>query len=302
MAEKLIVLVDYSWLCYRAYYAFSDLEVNKKGVVYKTGALYGAFHAISAILAKFPDCEMYLCVDGIPEKALRKQDTYKNNRDKDSDDNILNLNPNKIREIMMSIPNVFSAYHPQMEADETIAFLAETMKGSGKIVIYSTDMDLRQLVSSEDNIFCAKAITPEGFELEDEMFVLNKWGVYPKSIPLFKAICGDTSDNIVGLYRFPTELAKKIANNFPDLKRFEAYLSSKAFSHHAAHYRLMEEKKLILKNYFIAKLDPDYIPEIKRDGVFDEEYLSYYECSSIVVGIKTLIERNDKNQTNTTPA
>lgn len=89
----------------------------------------------------------------------------------------------------------------EYESDDFIASLANQYKG--KVVIASADLDLSQLVNdrvtmlkpSKNKWDPDKPVNP-GFEVVNPSYVVNRFGVYPEQIPDWKAIAGDSSDNI----------------------------------------------------------------------------------------------------------
>ena len=300
----MIVLVDYSWLRYRSMFAFSKLEVKKKGVVYKTGVIFGVYQSLKIIFDRNPDATIYMCLDGVPTKQIAANPSYKADREFESTQEYLDIGYASVAEAFSIIPQVKLAYSPTMEADETIAFLAETLdKGSEEpTVIFSTDFDLRQLVDDSNKVYCAKTEAGDlGFALENEDYVFNYGcssakGVKPESIALFKAITGDSSDNIHGVPRFPKELAKSLVNECPELDKLHEFLKGAKLSRHTQAYnRLLMEWPRISTNYMMTNIDPsdvplvwDKSPDVNGRGHMD--WFEYYDAISVAAGVQRLIE------------
>lgn len=291
-----IILIDYSWCKYRAKFSFIDLEVNKKGVVYKTGILYGLYYYISDIVYNYPDADIYLCIDGKSEKASRVT-SYKAHRDHQSDSTSIDVSPNKVAKILTLIPKVQIAF-AEMEADDTIAFLAASLDKDRNKIIYGNDLDLRQIISDNYNITCAKEFIDGKFVMEDEDYVKRNYGLKPEAIAMFKAITGDSSDNIKGIYRFSKEMAKSISNSFPDIKDLENnYINSKFHTRHDRAREVIKQNiDLIRINYYLTKIDPIKIPTIynynhKYDRGEAFEFLEYYEAFKVKASIEELIKK-----------
>lgn len=92
-----------------------------------------------------------------------------------------------------------------MEADDVIAWLSHKLKDD-KLVIVSVDKDLTQLVTPNCSFFNPIKeimITPDNFE--------KVMGISQNKYLLYKAIVGDTADNIDGLEGFGPVKGKKLA-------------------------------------------------------------------------------------------
>lgn len=293
----MIVLVDYSWLRYRSLYAFSKLIVNKKGVIYNTGVIFGIYQVVERVFRIYPDAEVYFVLDGIPEKQVKEQSTYKASRDDDESITNLNIPYTLLAHQYLVIPKLKISYHPTMEADESIAVLLEMLpkKEDQKTVIMSTDFDLRQLVNDKNNIYCSKYIDEkEGFDLEDEEAVIKIDGVKAEGIALYKAICGDKSDEVYGIPYFTKSLAKGLSNELKTAENLEKFLDNprRGLSRHNKAYNTLKDNiNLIKSNYHITKIDPDYVPDIIEDSsLIQDDFMSYYEAVKTKEGIDRIIE------------
>lgn len=286
------VLVDYSWLHYRNKFAYNHLEVNKNGVIYRTGGLRGCFMFILSVLEGkiYHDeiLEIYLCLDGIPLKQVREQSTYKADRVVEHDERFFDVPDMKIAQALTVFPEVKTAYHPEMEADETIAFLCETLdrEPGEQIIIMSTDGDLRQLIDDERNILCSNNYAQAGgfaIETENIMFMSGPKdlrGLYPHAIALYKALVGDSGDNVKGIPRFSHDLARRLSNEFKTLDKLKVFLDNKTSVVHSRAYQVLRESwDLVSSNWLLVKLDPTEIPEIVDTHDIDiVEFLNYYEA------------------------
>lgn len=138
--------------------------------------------------------------------------SYKQNRPKPSDNFFYQVN---LCEEVCNVLNIPVDYHQEYEADDLIASYQKIFcdnNNEGKVTIVTTDKDLMQLVQervSVLNIFKKKYF--------NEIDVFNKIGVYPKQIPDFLAICGDSSDNIPGIYKIGEKTAAKLLLKYDNL-------------------------------------------------------------------------------------
>lgn len=100
----------------------------------------------------------------------------------------------------------------KVEADDVVGTLARKFRKKGKVVIYSNDSDLRQLVGRRVTVVAA------GHSGKDIVYdwekVIEKDGVEPKLIPDLKALMGDSSDNIPGLKGVGPKTAKQMIDHY----------------------------------------------------------------------------------------
>jgi DNA polymerase I len=211
--RKKVILLDMHAIIHRAYHGVPNFT-TKDGR--PTGALYGVISMLLKIIEEFSPYAVYACYD-LPEKTFRHiaYDEYKGTRSKTDD--ALKIQIQESRDIIraLSIP-IYDA--PGFEADDVIGTLAEQLKKEKniQIIIASGDMDTMQLV--EEDTVCVftlkKGITDTIFYTETE--VVSRFGFLPKYIADYKALRGDTSDNIIGIKgigeKTATEIIKKWGN------------------------------------------------------------------------------------------
>jgi 5'-3' exonuclease len=109
-------------------------------------------------------------------------------------------------------------HHPYFEADDLIA--AFTRNRPGPHIILSSDQDFFQLV--RDDVIVHRPEGKSGYKFYDPDSVLDKLGVFPDEVRLFKALTGDTSDSIPGVPR----LRKKIAAQLCKHKELDSLYAS----------------------------------------------------------------------------
>lgn len=87
------------------------------------------------------------------------------------------------------------------ESDDFIGSLA--VQYPGRVYIASADLDLSQLVNERVTMLKPKKgkyaedrIIANGYEVVSPSYVVNRFGIYPEQIPEYKALAGDSSDNI----------------------------------------------------------------------------------------------------------
>jgi DNA polymerase-1 len=82
------------------------------------------------------------------------------------------------------------------EADDYIASISYKYKRKFDIIIVSTDYDFIQLISKKIKLF----VPGKNSKIFDKKEVLNMYNVRPRNFIRYKALVGDKSDNIKGVY------------------------------------------------------------------------------------------------------
>jgi DNA polymerase-1 len=190
MAKKL-VLVDGSWLVFRAFFALPSSLSTKDGL--PTNAIFGFATMFRKLFSgRAPD--FGAVVFDTPEPTHREVafPAYKAQRPSMHDD---------LRRQLPYIDRVVAANHfpilraPGWEADDVIATLAKRGADAGmEVVIVAGDKDLAQRVG--ERVRMQDTMRDVTYDAE---LVRKKWGVPPDKIPDLLALVGDTVDNIPGV-------------------------------------------------------------------------------------------------------
>jgi DNA polymerase-1 len=218
--HKTFVILDGHALIYRGYFALPPLRTQQGEIV---NAVYGFATILLNMLQKVrPD---YLAVAfDMKEKTFRHEayEGYKATRAVMPDDLISQLP--RIREVVdaFKIPVL---QHAGFEADDLIATLSEHLREHPEVQlrIVTGDMDLTQLI--RDGV---KLMTPlTGFnevKVYDADTVREKYGVGPEQMVDYKALVGDTSDNIMGVAGIGPKGASTLLQKYGTLDGIYAHL------------------------------------------------------------------------------
>ncbi|MCC6173756.1 MAG: DNA polymerase I [Chloroflexi bacterium] len=110
------------------------------------------------------------------------------------------------------------------EADDLLGTLSKQAEEQGlDVVILTGDMDALQLVSPQTRVLTSR----RGFSdtvLYDEAAVRERYGFDPVRIPDFKALRGDTSDNIPGVPGIGDKTASKLVAQFGTIENLYEHL------------------------------------------------------------------------------
>lgn len=100
------------------------------------------------------------------------------------------------------------------EADDWIAGYARQYGTGMNVVIASQDSDFFQLISQRVSILRYRG---KKSVLCDRQYILEKLGIEPDRYALFKALTGDTADNIRGAEKIGPKTAAKLINQFGNI-------------------------------------------------------------------------------------
>lgn len=84
---------------------------------------------------------------------------------------------------------------PEFEGDDVMATLARRGRCAGSTVsLVSNDSDMYQCVGGGVRVL--RFLPGREVETVDEAWLMDRWGIGPERVADFKALCGDSSDNI----------------------------------------------------------------------------------------------------------
>lgn len=218
--KKKLIIVDGNHLVHRAFYAIRAPLKTSAGE--PTNAIYGFASMILNILERDePDYFIVTFDEHGPTFRHEMHDGYKGTRTKAPDE--LYAQIPRIKEMLTAF-NVDVFSKPQYEADDvmgTLARRAEKMDIESYLV--SGDMDLLQLVS--DHIFVA--FPHKGYKepiIYDAERVYKKYHIHPDQVTDYKALVGDSSDNIKGVPGIGPKGACKMLADYQHLDNIYEHL------------------------------------------------------------------------------
>ncbi len=214
-----LYLVDGHGLAYRAYYALTAGGTRTNAFQTSSGEPTAGVYGFTSILLRIFEQENpdYLAVVFDKGKTFRHEifDDYKGTRAKMPDD--LRPQVERMREIVDAF-NIPRLEREKYEADDVIGSVARWAseeKGLG-VKIITGDKDLLQLVTDRVvvNLAGSRLSDAKDYFPED---VKKKLGVPPEKVVDFKALCGDSSDNIPGVKGIGEVTATKLLEKYGSL-------------------------------------------------------------------------------------
>lgn len=214
MTKKLL-LIDANSLIHRAFHALPPMTAPD-------GSASQAIYGVSRILLKLwreekPDYAAALF--DRPEPTFRDElyREYKAQRP---------AAPDELISQIIAIHDLFPLFgikvfeKPGFEADDLIATLAKKF-GSEKgvdIVIFTGDLDSLQLVGKKVSVRVPQKGISET-TIYTPAAVKERYGLYPEAIPDYKALVGDSSDNIKGVPGIGPKTAARLLQKHGTLKK-----------------------------------------------------------------------------------
>lgn len=225
--KKRLVLLDSHAIIHRAYHALPDFS-NSKGE--PTGAIYGLSTMLFKIITELSPDYIVACYD-LPKKTFRHEayEAYKAGRSKADESLVAQLIKSRDFFESMSIPFYQSE---GFEADDllgTICHLMENKKDQIEIIIASGDMDTLQLIKKD---FVSVYTLKKGINdtvLYDKEKVVERFGFEPESLPDYKGLRGDPSDNIIGIKGIGEKTASVLIGYFKNIESLYQAIKSDSF-------------------------------------------------------------------------
>ncbi len=212
---KTLVLIDGHALAFRQYFAL-ERSAMKNSQNQPTWAVYGFFKSIFDLLKKIKPDSIAVTFD-VSHHTFRTElyEEYKANRE---------TMPDSLSTQMGFICEGLNAFgipiytKEGFEADDLIGTIsARASRRGDETLILTGDQDSFQLVDKEGLV---KVLIPSQGILKEYGWeqVYEKLGVYPNQVVDYKALRGDTSDNIPGIRGIGPKTAQQLLEKYGNLE------------------------------------------------------------------------------------
>lgn len=198
--KRTLLLLDGANLMQRA--RFSSRR-NLKGK--ENAIIYSFFRSLRPLVEKFSPDKIVLALEGRPVRRLELHEDYKANRVYDASDDYGDQRQ-VILELLQHLP-VTTVRHPSHEADDVIGHYALDGDWDRRVVV-SSDSDFIQLLNRDTRVEVYNPITKKNREAPCDDYV--GW----------KALVGDTCDNIEGFHGVGNKTALKLLESRKKLSEF----------------------------------------------------------------------------------
>ena len=213
MRRGRVILIDAHSLIYRAFFALPPMSTSDGRV---TNAVYGFTSMLAIVLASRPEFAVAAFDVGAPTFRSKEYVEYKAGRRAMPDD--LRPQLEMVKEVLQSFSIPIYGIEG-FEADDVIGTLSRVAEERGHpVTIVSGDLDCLQLVSeSVDALVPRRGIT-DTFVYGPEQ-VRQRYGFEPIQLIDFKALRGDTSDNIPGVPGVGDKTAAKLVQDYGSIEK-----------------------------------------------------------------------------------
>ncbi|RAP26151.1 DNA polymerase I, partial [Candidatus Marinamargulisbacteria bacterium SCGC AG-333-B06] len=201
-----LLIVDGFSLAFRAYYAYPLSLTLQDGQ--PINAVFGFMSLLLQSIDQLSLTHVVVCFDR-PEPTFRHQafPDYKANRSPAPDEFKSQV---PLLKDAVNSAGIFLLEKAGFEADDLMGKCALLAQASNQeVFIYSSDQDTFQLVSDLIHIVAPKK-GQSSLQVYDKEAVFKKMGVYPDQVIDFKALKGDSSDNIPGVKGIGDKTASKL--------------------------------------------------------------------------------------------
>jgi DNA polymerase-1 len=251
-----LVLVDGSWLVFRAFFAIPANLTTRAGL--PTNAIFGFATMFRKLFAGRTPDRGAVCFDASePTHRELRFPQYKAQRPP---------MPGDLVKQLATIDRLVQANHfplvrrPGWEADDIIATLARRGVEAGmEVVIVAGDKDLAQLVG--DKVRMQDTMRDVTYDAD---LVCKKWGVAPALIPDLLALMGDDVDNIPGVPGIGQKGAATLLEKYGSLEGVLAHVGELKGKQKASLEENLDNARLYRE---LATVDTDAKIDVELDAL-----------------------------------
>jgi DNA polymerase I len=291
-----LLLVDGHSLAFRSFYAFAYKQEG--GLCTSTGIptsiCYGFLKSLLEILQKEKPTSVAIAFDLATPTFRHDADVnYKAGR-KETPENFI---PDLINlQHILSAMNIKTISQAGYEADDILGTLTQYAANSGYgVKILSGDQDLFQLIDDDRKISVLHLGQKDKISEFHAQDVKAKLGIMPNQVVDYKALCGDSSDNIAGVRGIGEKTAVKLLEEYQTL---ENVLASIPNMKGAVKQKLEQGIADAKHSQFMAKI----IQDIELNPELEDYKLQGFDTSILIpllenLELKVFINKIDKIQT-----
>ncbi|MEM9273874.1 MAG: DNA polymerase I [Cyanobacteria bacterium P01_F01_bin.143] len=274
--DPVFLLIDGHSLAFRSYYAFAHSRQGplRTASGIPTSICFGFLNSLLQIIELQKPQGIAIAFD-LAEPTFRKvaDSNYKANRKETPDDFIPDMA--NLQRLLNSL-NINIITKAGYEADDVLGTLAQkAAEAEYKVKIVSGDRDLFQLVDDQRQIEILY-LDPRAFRSAKKNYtefnraaVIEKLKVTPEQIVDYKALCGDTSDNIPGVKGVGDKTAVKLITEFDNLDAIYENLDKVKG---AVQKKLALDKDNAFHSRFLAKIVVDVPLEVNLEDCQFENF------------------------------
>ena len=257
-----VLIIDGMNTFIRSFAAIPTMDENGNHI----GGVTGFLKSVGYVTRKFKPSRVYVIFDGkggskrrrdiYPDYKLgrkpltRLNRTYDMTTEKDEQD-LMRYELVIVAKALMKLP-ITTITLDHVEADDIISYIAQHVgENGGESIIYSTDKDFLQLVGDDIKVWNPvrkKTYIPE--------IVVEEYEIHPNNFLLYRALTGDTSDNLPGIKGLGMKTLLKIVPEFVTEQplTFDDVIDAAENSKLKVASRIVDEQESIKRNIKLMSL------------------------------------------------
>lgn len=288
--KQKLLMIDGHALTHRAFHALPNLT-NSEG--FPTGAVFGFFSMFLKALEDLKPTHTLVTFD-LPGQTFRHKMSadYKATRKETAAE--LNIQIPAIKEILSALK--IPVYEkPGFEADDLLGIISRLTDKKILNIIVTGDLDLLQLINNNTVVFRFRTGFSD-YTIYDEKEMVKQYGLRPDQWVDYKALKGDSSDNIPGVKGIGEKTALELIKQFETLDQL--YDSVEKQTHKikpSVLKKLTDGKEYAFLSKKLAHIDCS----IGLDFDFDATSIGDYDQNKVIqlfqhYNIKSLINKLPK--------
>ncbi len=219
------MLIDGHSLAYRSFYAFYYSREGglRTSTGIPTSVCYGFIKSLVDVLDKEKPTHVAVAFDTRqPTFRHEADDTYKAGRPETPPE--FSQDVENLKDLLQAlrIPILMA---PGYEADDILGTISVKAPEDFKVRILSGDQDLFQLIDQTERVRILHLNSKDRIATYDADQVKEKLGVWPWQVVDYKALCGDSSDNIPGVKGIGQKRAVELLTQFETLDQIYAHIN-----------------------------------------------------------------------------
>ena len=266
-----LLIVDGHNLLFQMFYGMPARIVSKDGK--PIHGVMGFVGALLKIIKMVGPSHAVVLFDGEHENFRTALNTeYKKNR---TDYSHVEDNENPFLQLTLifealKVLNILYFEENEYEVDDIIASYAYKYGKQAEIVISSFDSDYFQLIGDNVSVLRYRG---KNTVICDKAYIFERFGILPEYYADFKALTGDSSDNIKGVPMIGNKTAMKLINEFGGID--EIISNSGSIQNIRIKSSIENSEQLIRNNYQLIKLkDIGKIPFTLNELTYTDEGLT----------------------------
>ncbi|MSQ42554.1 MAG: DNA polymerase I, partial [Dehalococcoidia bacterium] len=219
--QPLLVILDSHGIIFRSYFALRDvLTVRRTGE--PVAAVFGYANSILTVFDELKPSHVIAAWDATEETFRKERDVrYKAQRPAVPEDLVPQFD--RVRQLLAAF-HIPLVEKPGYEADDVLGTLAQQAVEQGlAVVIVTLDNDMIQLVQPGVRVYMYRPYQRD-YVMYDTEAVRERFGFEPAQMIEYKALVGDTSDNIPGVKGIGEKGAKALLERYATLDEMIAHV------------------------------------------------------------------------------